>query len=104
MLHIVPCITAFPRMRAGPDPTDGKAAAGLAGHAPIIRAPGKWTGRSRIGGGRRRFRRAFYMSALVAARHNRRLGKTYPALGSAGKPAHVAITVVMKRSWSALTP
>jgi len=75
----------------------GKEAASLAGLAPITRESGKWKGQSRIGGGRRGLRRALYMPALVATRHNRQLGQTYQALCSAGKPAKVAITAVMRK-------
>lgn len=76
---------------------DGKEAASLAGLAPITRESGKWKGQARIGGGRRGLRRALYMPALVATRHNRQLGQTYQALCSAGKPAKVAITAVMRK-------
>lgn len=76
---------------------DGKEAASLAGLAPITRESGRWKGQSRIGGGRRGLRRALYMPALVATRHNRQLGQTYQALCSAGKPAKVAITAVMRK-------
>ncbi|MDB2552514.1 transposase, partial [Paracoccus sp. (in: a-proteobacteria)] len=76
---------------------DGKEAASLAGLAPITRESGRWKGQSRIGGGRRALRRALYMPALVATRHNRQLGQTYQALCSAGKPAKVAITAVMRK-------
>lgn len=76
---------------------DGKEAASLAGLAPITRESGRWKGQSRIGGGRRGLRRALYMPALVATRHNRQLGQTYRALCSAGKPAKVALTAVMRK-------
>ncbi len=76
---------------------DGKEAASLAGLAPITRESGRWKGQSRIGGGRRGLRRALYMPALVATRHNRQLGQTYQALCSAGKPAKVALTAVMRK-------
>ena len=76
---------------------DGKEAASLAGLAPITRESGRWKGQSRIGGGRRGLRRALYMPALVATRQNRQLGQTYQALCSAGKPAKVALTAVMRK-------
>ncbi|KPP82417.1 MAG: transposase [Rhodobacteraceae bacterium HLUCCO07] len=63
----------------------------------ITRESGRWKGQSRIGGGRRGLRRALYMPALVATRHNRQLGQTYQALCSAGKPAKVALTAVMRK-------
>jgi len=49
---------------------DGKEAASLAGLAPILRESGAWKGEFRIGGGRHQRRRALYMRALVAIRHN----------------------------------
>jgi len=76
---------------------DGKQAASLAGLAPITRESGKWKGKSRIGGGRRSLRRALYMPALVAIRHNAQLGQVYTTLCSAGKPAKLAITAVMRK-------
>jgi transposase len=76
---------------------DSKEAASLAGLAPITRESGTWKGKSRIGGGRRGLRRALYMPALVAIRHNTQLGQVYRTLCSAGKPAKVAITAVMRK-------
>lgn len=76
---------------------DGKEAASLAGLAPITRESGVWKGRSRIGGGRRGLRKALYMPALVAIRHNQQLGQIYQRLCSAGKPAKLAITAVMRK-------
>ena len=76
---------------------DGKQAASLAGLAPIPRESGVWKGKSRIGGGRHQLRRALYMPALVAIRHNWQLGEVYQTLCNAGKPAKVAITAVMRK-------
>ena len=76
---------------------DGKEAASLAGLAPIPRESGIWKGKSRIGGGRHQLRRALYMPALVAVRHNSQLSKVYQTLCNAGKPAKVAITAVMRK-------
>lgn len=76
---------------------NGKEAASLAGLAPITRESGKWKGRSKIGGGRSGLRTMLYMPALVATRYNRQLGQTYQTLCSAGKPAKVAITAVMRK-------
>lgn len=76
---------------------NGKEAASLAGLAPITRESGKWKGQSRIGGGRRGSRRALYMPALVTIRHNTELAQVYRTLRSAGKPAKVAITAVMRK-------
>lgn len=72
-------------------------AAALAGLAPHPRESGQWHGRRRIGGGRAPVRRALYMAALVAARSNRQLKAFYQRLRSAGKPAKVALTAVMRK-------
>lgn len=45
---------------------DGKAAASLAGLAPVARESGKWNRRSFIRGGRWRARRALFMATLTA--------------------------------------
>lgn len=76
---------------------EAKEAASLAGLAPITRESGKWKGRSKIGGGRRGVRNALYMPALVAIRHNPRFAEIYQTLRTAGKPAKLAITAVMRR-------
>jgi len=72
-------------------------AAALAGLAPHPRESGQWHGRRSIGGGRASVRRALYMAALVAARSNRQLKEFYQRLRSAGKPAKVALTAVMRK-------
>lgn len=76
---------------------NGKEAASLAGLAPVTRESGKWKGQSRIGGGRRGSRRVLYMPALATIRHNTELAQVYRTLCSAGKPAKVAITAVMRK-------
>jgi transposase len=72
-------------------------AAALAGLAPHPRESGQWHGRRSIGGGRAPVRRALYMAALVAARSNRQLKAFYQRLRTAGKPAKVALTAVMRK-------
>ena len=72
-------------------------AAALAGLAPHPRDSGQWHGRRTIGGGRPQVRRALYMAALVAARSNQQLMPFYQRLRSAGKPAKVALTAVMRK-------
>jgi transposase len=72
-------------------------AAALAGVAPHPRESGQWQGRRSIGGGRAPVRRALYMAALVAARSNGQLKNFYQRLRSAGKPAKVALTAVMRK-------
>ena len=76
---------------------DAKHAASLAGLAPVARQSGTWRGKSFIRGGRAHLRQALYMPALVAARFNPDLRACYSALVSAGKPAKVAITAIMRR-------
>lgn len=74
-----------------------KQVASLAGLAPITRQSGQWQGKSFIGGGRKPLRDALYMPALVAMRYNLDLKVKYEALRAAGKPAKVAIVVVMRK-------
>jgi transposase len=72
-------------------------AAALAGLAPHPRESGQWHGRRSIGGGRAPVRRALYMAALVAAHTNHHLKAFYQRLRTAGKPAKVALTAVMRK-------
>jgi transposase len=72
-------------------------AASLAGLAPVARESGTWRGKSFIRGGRAHLRQALYMPALVAMRFNAPLKAKYGALVSAGKPAKVAITAIMRK-------
>lgn len=76
---------------------DAKTVAALSGTAPVTRQSGKWTGRSFVHGGRSQVRKALYMPALVAVRHNPDLKLTYERLRAAGKPPKVAITAVMRK-------
>jgi len=76
---------------------DAKQAASLAGLAPVARQSGRWTGRAFIRGGRASLRQAMYMPALVAMRFNPDLKAKYDQLISAGKPAKVAITAIMRK-------
>lgn len=76
---------------------DNKQAASLAGLAPVARQSGQWKGKAFIRGGRVHVRQALYMPALVAARFNPDLKTKYQQLISAGKPAKVAITAVMRK-------
>lgn len=76
---------------------DAKQAASLAGLAPITRESGNWKGRAFIRGGRASLRQALYMPALVACRFNADLNAVYERLVSAGKPAKLAITAVMRK-------
>jgi transposase len=76
---------------------DGKQAASLAGLAPIARQSGRWTGRAFIRGGRASLRQALYMPALVAIRFNPQLKTKYHQLITAGKPAKIALTAIMRK-------
>jgi transposase len=75
----------------------GKQAAAMAGVAPISRSSGRWRGRAFIGGGRANLRRALYMPALVAVRHNPDMRATYERLLAAGKPKKLALVAVMRK-------
>lgn len=72
-------------------------AAALAGRAPHPRQSGQWTGQAHIGGGRAPVRKALYMAALCASRHYPPLHDFYERLRTAGKPAKVALTAVMRK-------
>ncbi|MGH7119599.1 MAG: transposase [Acetobacteraceae bacterium] len=78
-------------------PLDNKQAASLAGVAPVTRQSGQWKGKSFIRGGRANVRQALYMPALVAMRFNPDLNAKYRQLVTAGKPAKIAITAVMRK-------
>lgn len=76
---------------------DNKQVASLAGLAPQARDSGQHRGRRHIRGGRATLRQALYMPALVATRYNADMKATYQALVTAGKPAKVAITTVIRK-------
>ena len=76
---------------------EAKAAASLAGLAPVTRQSGAWQGKSFIQGGRKLVRDALYMPALVAIRFNPPLRSKYEAMIAAGKPAKVAIVAMMHK-------
>jgi len=72
-------------------------AASIAGLAPFRRDSGKFSGKAFISGGRASVRRALYMPALVAVKHNPTLKAFYQRLVGQGKPFKVAITAVMRK-------
>ena len=76
---------------------DGKAAASLAGLAPMTRESGTWKGRSFIRGGRARPRRLLYMASVSAIRHNPDFVRKYRELRERGKPPKVALTAIMRK-------
>lgn len=92
-------ITAFALLIDMPElgSLEARQAAALAGLAPMTRQSGRWTGRAFIRGGRASLRRALYMPALAAARCNPELKAKYQQLITAGKPAKLAITALMRK-------
>ena len=74
-----------------------KAAASLAGLAPLARDSGAFTGRRFIQGGRHAVRRLLYMPAVTAIRYNPDMKRTYQNLAQRGKPGKVALTAVMRK-------
>lgn len=76
---------------------DRKQAGSLAGLVPHSRESGQWKGKSFISGGRKPLRDALYVPALVAMRFNLDLKEKYRALREAGKPAKLAIVVLMRK-------
>jgi len=76
---------------------DRKQIAALAGLAPFTRQSGQWRGRSFIGGGRTTVRRALFMGAMVAKKHNPVLKAFFDRLLAAGKPKMVALIAVARK-------
>jgi transposase len=74
-----------------------KAAALLAGLAPIAADSGERTGERHIRGGRASVRTVLYMAALTASRCNRDLAIFYQRLRAAGKKPKVALTAAMRK-------
>jgi transposase len=74
-----------------------KAAALLAGLAPLACDSGAKAGERHIKGGRAFVRTGIYLAALAAARCNPQLRHDYKRLRDAGKKAKVAITAVMRK-------
>ena len=75
----------------------GKAAAMLAGLAPIAHDSGEKSGQRHIRGGRAAVRTGLYMAAVAAARCNPDLKAFYKRLRARGKAFKVAITAVMRK-------
>jgi len=69
----------------------------LVGLAPIPNDSGKRRGYRAIRGGRTAIRKALYMAALVAAKHNPKLKEFYQRLINAGKKPKVALVAVMRK-------
>jgi transposase len=75
----------------------GKAAALLAGLAPLACDCGEKAGERHIRGGRAFVRTGLYLAALAAARFNPQLRDDYQRLRDAGKQAKVAIAAIMRK-------
>ena len=71
--------------------------AALAGLAPYNRDSGKWKGQRFVQGGRSRVRRALFMPALTAIKHNPVLKQFYDRLTARGKPHKLALTATMRK-------
>jgi len=69
----------------------------LVGVAPLNRDSGQFRGRRCIHGGRSGMRKALYMAALVATRHNPAIRPFYERLLAAGKPKKVALVACMRK-------
>ena len=76
---------------------NGKAITALVGLAPWAHDSGRQRGYRAIRGGRGAVRRALYMAALSAIRHNTELRRFYQGLRQRGKPGKVALTAVMRK-------
>lgn len=72
-------------------------AAALAGLAPHPNQSGATDAYRRTRGGRPEIKRAIFMAALAAARHDPTLSQAYKRLIAAGKKPIVAITAIMRR-------
>jgi transposase len=75
----------------------GREMSALAGVAPFNRDSGRHRGKRTIFGGRAEVRRALYMAALVACRHNEVIARFYQRLLAAGKPKKVALVACMRK-------
>lgn len=80
-----------------------KTLASLVGVAPYARDSGNTSRRRYVRGGRGAVRRALYMAAVIAVRHNPILKDFYTRLRhQSGKPAKVALVAVMRKMLSVL--
>lgn len=75
----------------------GKALTALVGLAPWARDSGQQRGYRAIRGGRSVVRRALYLAALAAIRHDNALRRFYQGLRQRGKPGKVALVAVMRK-------
>jgi len=76
---------------------DRKQAAALAGLAPYAKDSGEYRGYRSVKGGRPAVRRALFMAALSAVRHNREMKIFYTRLCANGKKPIVALTATARK-------
>lgn len=69
----------------------------LVGVAPLNRDSGRFRGKRKIWGGRKKIRSQLYMAALVATRHNPVIRSFYQRLIESGKESKVALTACMRK-------
>ena len=69
----------------------------LVGVVPLNRDSGQFRGRQCTWGGRATVRRALYMAALVASRHNPAIRRFYAHLIEQGKAPKLALTACMRK-------
>ena len=74
-----------------------KRIAALVGVAPLNRDSGRFRGQRMVWGGRERVRKALYMAALTAARHNPVIRRFYLKLLAKGKAEKIALTACMRK-------
>jgi transposase len=87
LLALMPELGALPRRQA----------AALAGLAPHPRQSGKMDAYRRTRGGRPDVKRALFMAALSARKHNKQLNAFYERLVGDGKKPLVALTALMRK-------
>lgn len=75
----------------------GREISALVGVAPINRDSGTFRGRRTTFGGRSQVRKALYMAALVASRHNPVIKAFYDRLIGKGKPKKLALVACMRK-------
>jgi transposase len=74
-----------------------KKVSALVGVAPYNCDSGKMRGKRKVWGGRSEVRKALFMSALVATKHNRVISAFYKRLCGKGKPKKLALIACMRK-------
>jgi len=74
-----------------------KSVAALAGLAPFNNDSGKFKGKRRIAGGRKKVRKALYMAALSASRYNPAFARVKVKMRAEGKPGKVILIAIARR-------